>query len=284
MIRNIKMVLAYDGAGFHGWQRQPNMRTVQGCLETAVARIVRHPIAIIGAGRTDAGVHARGQTANFLTTCAIPTHSLFRAIGARIPMDMTIEDLREAPLPFHAQFSALRKRYRYRIFAASRRPVGSLAQRYAYHFWHPLDVDRLRAAAAVLVGTHDFTSFASKGNERIHNVRRITQLEVSRHEQEIRFDVEGTGFLYNQVRNMVGTLLEIGRGHWPVERMAEILAARDRSTAGHSAPAHGLCMMWILYDLPGLRREEAEGIARDPSLADEPTRFWNARPPPLSEP
>ncbi|MEE8169332.1 MAG: tRNA pseudouridine(38-40) synthase TruA [Phycisphaerae bacterium] len=265
MLRNIRMIVAYDGADFHGWQRQPEVRTVQECLEAAVRRVVRHPTDLIGAGRTDAGVHARGQVANFKTDCSIPVRNLHHAIGHRIPKDMTIDHLDEAPLAFHAQHSAKSKCYRYRVYNASRRPVAELLQRYAYHCWFPLDLERLRAAAAVLVGKHDFSAFASAGNVRTHNVRTITRIAVFRAGYEVQLDVEGDGFLYNQVRNMVGTLIEVGRGHWPVEQMVEILAGRDRRLAGPTAPAAGLCLQWVRYDLPELRRIDAARRTLDDS-------------------
>ncbi|MCK6485290.1 MAG: tRNA pseudouridine(38-40) synthase TruA [Phycisphaerae bacterium] len=261
-MRNLRMIIAYDGSEFHGWQSQPGMRTVQSILEQAVRRVVRHQVAIIGAGRTDSGVHAAGQVANFFTIRDIPARNLLRAIGSRLPKDMSLEDVRDVPLTFHATHSAMCKLYRYRVFASPRRPVTLHAQRYTYHFWHRLDIDRLRAAAAVLVGRHDFTSFASKGNDRTHNVRCILRCDVFRVGDEIRFDIEGDGFLYNQVRNIVGTLLEIGRGLWPVERMSEILAALDRTAAGPTAPARGLSLQWVRYDLRALRRSaEAQGLS-----------------------
>lgn len=270
-MRNIRMILAYDGAEFHGWQKQPGMRTVQDTLEQAVRRVVRHQVIMIGAGRTDAGVHARGQVANFFTTRDIPVRSIFNAIGARLPKDMTLEDMRDVPLTFHSTRSAVRKLYRYRVFATSRRPVGQHLQQYTYHFWHPLEFERLRAAAETLIGTHDFSAFASKGNVRIHNVREVSRCEIFRAGDEIRFDIEGTGFLYNQVRNMVGTLLEVGRGHWPVEHVPEILASLDRSKAGPTAPARGLSLEWVQYDLPALAAEEA----RQASSTTEPPEETN---------
>lgn len=268
-MRNLRMIIAYDGTDFHGWQRQPGQRTVQDVVEQAVRRVVRHQVVVLGAGRTDSGVHARGQVANFYTTTDIPVLNLFRAIGSRIPKDATIEHMREVPLGFHASRSAISKLYRYRVFAAVRRPVGQHLQRYTYHFWHPLEVDRLRAAAQAFIGVHDFSSMASRGNVRLHNVREVLRCHVFRRGDEIRFDIEGTGFLYNMVRNMVGTLLEIGRGHWPVERLTEIIASKDRTQAGPTAPARGLSMQWVRYDLPALYAAEA---ARVPSVAEE--RAW----------
>ncbi len=252
MRRNIRLLLAYDGTGFHGWQAQPGLRTVQDSLEQAVRRVVRHQVRIAGAGRTDAGVHAHGQVANFETTCTIPCESLAKAIGSRLPKDISIHHVREMPLHFRSTSDASSKLYRYRIHNHPQRPVEELTQRYVYHFWHPLDLERMRMAAARMVGTRDFAAFASKGSARETTVRTVLSVHLGRELREIHVDVEGTGFLYNQVRNMVGTLIEIGRGHWEPEYVTEILESGDRSKAGPTAPARGLCMQWVKYDLPAI--------------------------------
>jgi len=252
MLRNVRLLVAYDGTDFHGWQAQPDMRTVQETLEQAARRVVRHQVTINGAGRTDAGVHASGQVANFETTCDIPCSNLQKAIGSRLPKDMSLYEVREVPLSFRASSDAMSKLYRYTIYNSSSRPVERQRQRYAYHFWHPLDLPRMRAAAELLVGEHDFAAFATKGSQRETSVRTILRCEVGVHFQEIRIDVEGTGFLYNQVRNMVGTLLEIGRGHWEPECVTDILGSRDRANAGPTAPARGLCLQWVRYNLAKL--------------------------------
>jgi tRNA pseudouridine38-40 synthase len=248
MPRNIRLLLAYDGTDFHGWQRQPGLRTVQEVLEQALRRVVRHQITLIGASRTDSGVHARGQVANFETTRDIPCENLRRAIGGRLPKDTSLIHVCQVPLTFRACSDPVSKLYRYTIHNTPHRPVGYLRQRYTYHFWHPLDVDPMQDAARHLLGRHDFAAFASKGSERQTTVRTILRLHVHRHYDEVHIDVEGDGFLYNQVRNIVGTLIEIGRGHWPTDKMIDILAGRDRSEAGPTAPARGLCLQWIRYD------------------------------------
>ncbi|MCH7870892.1 MAG: tRNA pseudouridine(38-40) synthase TruA [Planctomycetes bacterium] len=247
MRRNIKLIIAYDGTDFHGWQSQPGLRTVQGEIETAVRRVCGHPLNVNGASRTDAGVHARGQVATFIDECGIPAANLARAIGHRLPSDISIVHASAAPFDLHASRSARSKLYRYSLFTSDHRPVETLRQRFAHHLWLRLDPDRLRAAAAKLVGTHDFAGMASKGSPRATTVRTIRRISVRRVVDELLIDVEGDGFLYNQVRNMVGTLIEIGRGHWPCERIDEILKARDRSLAGPTAPAHGLCLQWVRY-------------------------------------
>lgn len=249
MPRNVRLLIAYDGTDFHGWQHQPGLRTVQESIQQAIRRVARHQVSLIGSGRTDAGVHARGQVANFETTCEIPCDNLRKAIGSRLPKDISIIRADEVPAGFRSTFDAVSKLYRYRIHNAPGRPVEDLAQRYCYHFWHPLDDDAMRRAAALLVGTHDFAAFASKGSERESTVRTVLRIEVYRRYEDVFVDVEGKGFLYNQVRNMVGTLIEIGRGHWPPPYAGEILASRDRSTAGPTAPARGLCLQWVKYDL-----------------------------------
>ncbi len=251
MAQNLKLVLAYDGTEFHGWQRQAGVRTVQETLETVLARVLRHPACAHGASRTDAGVHARGQVANVLTESSIPPANILRAIGCRLPPDVALLHVAPVPLQFHASALALGKLYRYRIHAAVTRPTSTLAQRFAWHIWYPLDLDRLHTAAALLVGTHDFAGFASQGSPRSTTIRTIRHIDVRRCLDEVRIDVAGDGFLYNQVRNIVGTLIEVARGHWPPERIAEILASRDRRLAGPTAPPHGLCLQWVRY--PSLR-------------------------------
>jgi tRNA pseudouridine38-40 synthase len=247
MERNIRLVIAYDGTDFHGWQVQRDLRTVQSMIEQSARRVVRHQVWIIGSGRTDAGVHAAGQVANFQTTCPMPARNLLRAIGARLPKDLTLLDVSDVSLEFHATRSATSKLYRYRIHATSGRPVSRTAQRYCYHFWTLLDVARMQAAARYFVGRMDFSAMAAKGCKRDTMVRTVLRCDVHRHLDEIRVDVEGTGFLYNQVRNMVGTLIEIGRGRWEPDIIKPILAGLDRSQAGPTAPARGLCLQWVKY-------------------------------------
>lgn len=269
MERNVKVVLAYDGTDFHGWQRQPGLRTVQGLVEQGARRVLRHQVQLIGSGRTDSGVHAAGQVANLVTDSPLTPGAMRRAIGARLPKDITLVALQEVPRTFHATRCAVAKLYRYRVYAASGRPVEYLAQRYTYHFWQPLQIEAMQAAAASFLGTHDFSAMASKGSERETTVRTVFRCEVYRQYNEIRIDVEGDGFLYNQVRNMVGTLLEVGRGHWPAEQVAHIVASQDRRNAGPTAPARGLCLQWVKYAMPACWAEaQREPQAAEPGAAD----------------
>jgi len=252
MLRNLMLTLAYDGADFHGWQNQPGLRTVQSCVETALRRALRHQVVVIGCSRTDAGVHAAAYVANAYTTAKTADLPIARSIGSRLPKDMTLLNLETVPLTFHATRSALGKLYRYRVHAAPGRPCEQLTQRFTYHFWQALDVQAMRAAAEHLIGRHDFTSFASAGNVRESNVRTIRRIDVYRVGLEVRFDIEGDGFLYKQVRNMVGTLIEVGRAHRPPEWVAQVRDALDRAKAGPTAPARGLCLQWVRYNLRDL--------------------------------
>lgn len=247
MERNLRLILAYDGTAFHGWQRQDGVRTVQGDVEEVLRPILRHPLHVQGASRTDTGVHAHGQVATVRTTAEIPIENLARAVAHHLPPDVTLVHLAEAPLGFHPSRDARGKLYRYRIWNRRRRAVEQLQDRFCWHVWFPLDLDQVRAAAALLVGRHDFAGFASQGSPRETTVRTITRVEIQPRYEELVIDVAGDGFLYHQVRNIVGTLFEIGRGHWPVQRVSEILATGDRRLAGPTAPAHGLCLQWVRY-------------------------------------
>ncbi|MBL8878982.1 MAG: tRNA pseudouridine(38-40) synthase TruA [Phycisphaerales bacterium] len=249
--RRFRMVLAYDGTDFSGWQRQIGVRTVQQQVEHTIARIVWHHMTVTGASRTDAGVHARGQVAHFDTSCDIPDDRLRYVIGARLPEDITLVDFRRAEPRFHAIRDAVAKLYCYRVFVSTPNATRSLANRGAWHVWHPLDLDALRDAAGRLVGRHDFNGFAGRGSPRENTVRTIHRFDIRRRFEELHFEVCGDGFLFKQVRNMVGTLVEIGRGHWRPERIDEILSSCDRMRAGPTAPPQGLCLEWIRYPRGG---------------------------------
>ncbi|MEK7710580.1 MAG: tRNA pseudouridine(38-40) synthase TruA [Planctomycetota bacterium] len=247
MERNIYLLTAYDGTEFHGWQNQPGLRTVQDVLEQAIRRAVRHQVNLIGSGRTDSGVHAAGHVGNFRTTCELSPSKLRHSIGSRLPKDVSIEALRDVHPNFHSTKSTVSKLYRYRIYHAERRPVERLVQRYTYHFWQPLDVDRMREGAKHFIGERDFSAMTASGGERESMVRTVFRCDVERHLDEIRIDVEGGGFLYKQVRNMVGTLMNVGRGLRGPEYVAEVLAGGDRTRAGPTVPARGLCLQWVRY-------------------------------------
>lgn len=251
MQRKLRLMLAYDGSDFHGWQRQPGVRTVQGVLEGVASAALGESVEVIGASRTDAGVHALGQCAHLVTATPVPDERIAALLNHRLPDDLAVVALQRAADSFDAIRDARRKLYRYRIHDSERKPVCSLAQRYVWHVPHPLDAYAMRAAAADMIGTHDFAAFASAGSPRESTVRTVFDVRIERCEHEIVLEVEGDGFLYNQVRNMVGTLVEIGRGHWQPERVATIIASADRRQAGPTAAACGLCLVRVAYASDG---------------------------------
>lgn len=247
--RNIKLVIAYNGAAYHGWQRQADgLDTIQQVVEDAVAKVLRHRVVLHGAGRTDAGVHADGQAANFHTpNMAIPLPGMRRAINARLPGDVAIRSATLAADDFHASRSATGKTYRYRIYVAPSRPVA--LHRLVYHYpFHTLDVAVMQDAAGRLVGRHDFRGLATSSDQREDTVRTIFRCEAAEWGDEIHVTVRGDGFLYNMVRNIVGTLIEIARGHFPPDRIDLILATCNRADAGPTAPPDGLSLVCVHYD------------------------------------
>jgi tRNA pseudouridine38-40 synthase len=251
--RNIRLVIAYNGAAYHGWQRQAEgIDTVQLRIEQAAAAVLRHPVTVFGAGRTDAGVHAAGQVANLYTTgFSIPLRGLRRAMNSRLPRDIAVRSAAEVPEGFHASRSATGKTYRYRIFTAPNKPVELAGQ--VYHYWMPLDGEAMRAGAIRLLGKHDFRGLATSAEVRENTVRTIYRCEVERQEENIVISVQGDGFLYNMVRNIVGTLIEIGRRRWEPEQIDRILASCDRRDAGPTAPPDGLSMLCVHYRPEDLR-------------------------------
>lgn len=245
--RNLCLWVAYDGTDFHGWQQQDGQRTVQAELQAVAQSVVRHPVTISGSGRTDAGVHARGHVDAFFTSSDLACDRLRRAMQSRLPEDVTVIDACEVPPDFHPGFAARSKLYRYRILPADRKPAGRDHRRFVHLVWHPIDADRMAEGARRFVGTHDFTSMTPQSTVRRTMVRTIFRCEVERHREEIRIDVEGDGFLYRQVRTMVGTLLDVARGRWTPDDVTAILEGRDRRLAGPTAPPQGLCLMWVRY-------------------------------------
>jgi len=245
LMRCIRMTVQYDGTNYHGWQEQPGLETIQGVLTERLATILGERPALEGAGRTDAGVHALGQVAAFRTEHGIEVPRLAAALNSRLPDDVAVVEMREVPLEFRPSHDAARKHYRYRIYRGPVKPV--FEGRYVWHWYRPLEVEPMRAAARLLVGRHDFKSFEGRGSERASTVREVFRLDVLEAADELHVEVEGDGFLYRMVRNLVGTLTEVGRGHRPPEWVAEALAARDRTASGPCAPAHGLCLVRVWY-------------------------------------
>ena len=244
-MRQVRLVVEYDGTALCGWQRQQNGPTVQGHLEAALATLLQHAVTVTGASRTDAGVHARGQVATFRTERTIPLHGIRRGLNSLLPDAIAIREAAEAPDAFHARFSASGKHYRYTILArADRSP---LWRDRAWHHAAPLDRDAMRAAAAVLVGEHDFAAFRAAGCSAKTTIRRIDAIELVEEGELIHVDVRGNAFLRNMVRILVGTLVEAGTGYRTPAQVAEILAGLDRTKAGITAPPQGLELVSVRY-------------------------------------
>jgi tRNA pseudouridine38-40 synthase len=244
-----RLLLEYDGAAFAGWQLQPDRLTVQGALETAIARVCGQRVRVVGAGRTDAGVHARGQVASVRIDTPLDARRLCLALCAVLPPAVVVLEAALAPDGFHARRDARAKRYRYAIWnGAVRSPLRSAR---AWCLQRPLELGAMREAAAALVGTHDFASFQTAGTEVKTTERRLDRLDVvGEAGGEIELGFEGPGFLRHMVRNLTGTLVEVGSGRRAAGEMASLLAARDRRRAGRTAPAHGLTLEWVRYDAP----------------------------------
>jgi tRNA pseudouridine38-40 synthase len=244
-VRNIKLTVQYDGSRCHGWQMQPGKRTIQGELVEALSSLVGVRTHVHGASRTDAGVSALGQVALFEIDSPIPTENFPEAISGRLPPEIVVTSAEEVPANFDLLGDVKSKLYRYTIYTGRYRPVLRLNQ--CWHIPKKLDVAGMDRAAQLLVGTKDFKSFASAADRRENSVRTIFRCEVRAEDLWLYIDGEGDGFLYNMVRNVVGTLVEIGLGRWEPEKMNRILEARDRTAAGRLAPPAGLCLMWIKY-------------------------------------
>jgi tRNA pseudouridine38-40 synthase len=245
-MRNFKLTLSYDGTDFNGWQTQPNFRTVQQTLEEAIARVTgEQRIRANASGRTDAGVHAVGQVVNCFSTTRLAPEVLGRAINAHLPEDVAVRAVEEVPQAFDANHDAVRKLYRYVIHDGA--VPSPFLRRYACQSRRPLDAAAMARAAECLCGRHDFRSFETEWPNRMSSVRTITHLAINRAGDYLWLDVEADGFLYNMVRAIAGTLMNVGRGFWPEAQVAHILAAGDRTQAGPTAPAQGLFLMRVTY-------------------------------------
>lgn len=283
-MRNILLTIAYDGTDFHGWQRQPDAATLQSCLETALEKIVGEPVRIVGSGRTDAGVHALNQVTNFKTSSPIPCANLVKAVNDLLPPTVRVKEAQAAPDEFHARYAARSKTYRYRILQTA--VCSPFIARFVYHYPYPLDRECMAEAARLIEGRHDFASFAGADASVLGAVREpplplgpSDELERGGDEEStecsgpdsrfpipdsvrtilrsrilwrpktsiLAYEVCGNGFLHHMVRNIVGTLIEAGRGKLEPGDMLRILRARDRRLAGPTAPPQGLCLMKVEY-------------------------------------
>lgn len=246
MKRNIKLTIQYDGSGYSGWQKQPGRKTIEAELMSALGNLLcTEDVKINGSSRTDAGVSALGQAANIRIDTPIPTDRLPKAISRHLPSEIVVTEAVDVPDEFDAISDTKSKMYRYSIYTGKSRPVLDIN-----HCWHRpgrLDVAPMQEAAKKFVGEKDFKSFATACDKRSSSVRTILRCDVKQEDQWLYVDVEADGFLYNMVRNIVGTLVEIGRGRWQPDVIDKILDAKNRSAGGPIAPAHGLCLMWIKY-------------------------------------
>ena len=240
-----KLTVEYDGTDYHGWQIQPNGRTVQQTLEDAVARFSGETVRVAAAGRTDAGVHASGQVVSFTLQAPRPPEVVQRALNALTPRDISITAVEEVPADFDPRRAARSRLYVYRIWNA--RWPSPFWRRYAWHVPRPLDVEAMRAAAATLIGEHDFSAFQAADCDSDNPVRRILRSACDQQGPLLSYTVEATAFLRHMVRTIIGTLVEVGHGDRPADDVARLLAARDRNQAGATAPACGLCLVMVQY-------------------------------------
>jgi len=249
-MRNIKLTIEYEGTNYAGWQIQPRAqnakrKTIQETIEKTLRKILQEKIKIIGSGRTDAGVHALGQVANFKTNSGIALDKLQKAMNALLPDDIAVAKIEEAHPDFHSRFQAKSKFYRYTILNKKYPAVFLRSQ--AYFYPCPLDVNLMRNEAKCLLSEHDFSSFQARDKKEHNSIRKIKQINIKNTRGLISIDIEASGFLYNMARNIVGTLIEIGRGRLPKGSMKNILLSRDRTKAGPTAPARGLCLIKVDY-------------------------------------
>ncbi|MGA7320070.1 MAG: tRNA pseudouridine(38-40) synthase TruA [Candidatus Sulfotelmatobacter sp.] len=250
-MRNLKLILSYDGSEFAGWQVQPDAVTVQGTLASAIGRITGGKVLPQGSGRTDAGVHALAQVVTFVTESSVPTANFVKALNDILPASVRVLEVQEAAADFHARHSARGKIYRYRIYRAAICPP--FLARYVWHYTYPLGEEAMGLAAALVEGEHDFTSFAAADPARgrdgapVSNLRHILSSSWERQGDEFVYTVRGSGFLHHMVRNLVGTFILVGKGTLPAEDVTHILEARNRSLAGATAPASGLYLVNVEY-------------------------------------
>jgi len=245
--RNLKLVVAYEGTRYHGWQRQVGQITIQEVLEQTVARIVSHRVRIIGAGRTDSGVHALGQVCNFRTHSSISLDELRNGLNSLLPDDIRVLSIEEVAQNFHARYSAKRKIYVYRILNSEEPDI--FARRYQWHIPVPLDLSVIRECLSLLVGKHDFSAFRSSGSSNRNPVRTIFRADLAcgRNPSILLLLFEADGFLKHMVRNIVGTVVAAGMGRLSVEDFGKIIESRDRTRAGKKAPALGLFLVRVIY-------------------------------------
>ena len=240
-----KLTLEYDGTAYHGFQKQPHQLTIQGSIETALSDLTQETIKIIGAGRTDAGVHALGQVAHFQLNKTISKTELLRGVNALLPYDIAVKKVEEVTASFHARYGAKRKVYRYFIHNSAIRSPWK--RQTSWHFGCPLDIAKMRKAAKSLLGTHDFTSLCATDNDAPDHIVDLFKISIFKKEEQIQITIMASRFLRYMVRNIVGLLVEIGRGKRDVNTIGQILDGKDRRLAGPTAPPHGLFLVEVKY-------------------------------------
>ncbi|SHH44995.1 tRNA pseudouridine(38-40) synthase TruA [Tepidibacter thalassicus] len=243
-MRNIMITIEYDGTNYGGWQKQNNTLSIQQVIEEAIYKITKERVNLISSGRTDAGVHAIGQVANFMTNSKILVEKIPNAINSKLPNDISVVDAKEVSFNFHARYSAKKKRYKYVILNSKyKRPI---YRNYSYYVKYDLDIDKMKEEIKFLIGEHDFKSFMSSGSSVKTTVRTIYDVNINKQDDLIILEFEGNGFLYNMVRIIVGTLVDIGRGKIDIS-LKNIIDCKDRNKAGHTAPACGLFLKKVYY-------------------------------------
>ena len=244
-MRNIKLIIEYDGKGFNGWQKQPNKLNIQGEIERAIKEVTGEEVELNASGRTDAGVHAISQVANFKTESNIDINKIPLALNSKLKKSIIIKKAEEADLNFHARYNAKGKKYRYII---NNSLVGSAIYRdLEYNFPIKLDVEKMKHAAKYFEGEHDFKAFRSSGTSNKNSVREIYKVEIKEENERIILEFTGNGFLYNMVRIMVGTLMDVGLGKIKPESIKDIIDSKERTKAGKTAPAQGLYLVEVYY-------------------------------------
>jgi len=244
-LRNLRLLIEYEGTGYHGWQRQDPLPTIQKEIEAVLQQVLNHSVVLHGSGRTDAGVHAAGQVASFNTPRSLSEEKLCLALNSLLPDDVAVLEVTDAPIDFHSRYSAKRKTYQYTLLNST--VPSALKSNFCYLFPMPRDVDAMIDGGKHFVGTHDFSSFKGRKGMSRSNIRTIKSLDIAQNGKYITFCIEANGFLYQMVRIIVGTLLYVGLGKFQSEEVREILEARDRRRAGPTVPGKGLCLLHVRY-------------------------------------
>ena len=245
IMRNIKLAIQYDGTNYCGWQSQKNGVAIQDVIEKALKKVVGEKIKLVGSGRTDSGVHAKGQIANFKTNSEMPLASIKKGLNSNLSDDIIVAGAEETNPDFHAQYSSRSKLYRYAL--TNKNPISPFHRNYIAFTPYKLDLELMKKEARALLGKHDFSAFQGARSKRIGTTRTVKKLLITKYSRYIYIDIESDGFLYNMARNIAGTLIEIGRGRFQPGSMKRILKSRDRRKAGPTAPAKGLCLMKVMY-------------------------------------